>query len=281
MAQISSRTLILEIAKHLSLSEAARALGVTQSAISQRLKSVEHNLGQALFIRSAKGLSLTPFGARLQRFYKSQESHEQEFFGRFIKQGKGLSGKIAVGAYPSVARSLVIRSLGPLLRANPSIEFDLVIRQSHELPPMIESGLIDIALIDIPLTQAGLIVEDIGEEEYVEIESSKYITPKNLYLDLDYRDPATWAFFRAQGRVPANLKRAFMSDVYAIINGVEEGIGRAVMPRHLLESFHQIKIVKNTKVVPFKISLVTLAQPMHLKLHQAVIDQIKKGARKL
>lgn len=46
----------------MSFTDAARELNVTQSAISQRIKLLEHRLGQPLFVRHARSLELTEVG---------------------------------------------------------------------------------------------------------------------------------------------------------------------------------------------------------------------------
>ncbi|WP_417523928.1 LysR family transcriptional regulator [Marinovum sp.] len=52
-------------ARHLSFTAAAEELGMTQSAISQQVKSLEQRLRVPLFVRQARGLSLTDHGRRL------------------------------------------------------------------------------------------------------------------------------------------------------------------------------------------------------------------------
>lgn len=52
-------------ARHLSFTAAAEELGLTQSAISQQVKSLETRLGVPLFMRRARGLALTDAGRRL------------------------------------------------------------------------------------------------------------------------------------------------------------------------------------------------------------------------
>lgn len=49
-------------ARHMSFTEAARELGVTQAAVSQRIRLLEHQLGQTLFLRHPRGLALTEAG---------------------------------------------------------------------------------------------------------------------------------------------------------------------------------------------------------------------------
>ena len=59
-------------ARHLSFTKAASELGVTQSAISRQMRSMEDLLGLRLFERTGSGLVLTRSGSRL----RTQDSHE-------------------------------------------------------------------------------------------------------------------------------------------------------------------------------------------------------------
>lgn len=52
-------------ARHMSFTEAARELGITQAAVSQRIRLLEHRLGQTLFLRNPRGLELTEAGRAL------------------------------------------------------------------------------------------------------------------------------------------------------------------------------------------------------------------------
>ncbi|MGH8435798.1 MAG: LysR substrate-binding domain-containing protein [Pseudomonas sp.] len=54
-----------EVARHRSFSQAAEILNVTQGAVSRQIKQLEGYLGVTLFVRTPRGLSLTPAGTSL------------------------------------------------------------------------------------------------------------------------------------------------------------------------------------------------------------------------
>ena len=53
------------VTKHLSFTKAAKVLSVSQSAISEQVKSVESRFKIKLFIRNGNGISLTDYGKKL------------------------------------------------------------------------------------------------------------------------------------------------------------------------------------------------------------------------
>src|SRR5258706_5389701 len=62
--QLDDLALVLRVAQALSLSEAARQLDQTPSAVSARLKRIEQELGVRLVERTTRSLRLTPEGER-------------------------------------------------------------------------------------------------------------------------------------------------------------------------------------------------------------------------
>lgn len=66
-----------EVIRHGSFEKAARELGLTQSAVSQRVKLLEERLGQPVIIR-AKPIAATAAGQRLLAHYQSVRLLEQE-----------------------------------------------------------------------------------------------------------------------------------------------------------------------------------------------------------
>src|SRR5262245_16370890 len=62
---------------------AAKALKLTQTAITQRIKSLESSLGLTLFVRSRKGMSLTDEGKTLLQYSKASNELLTGYLARF------------------------------------------------------------------------------------------------------------------------------------------------------------------------------------------------------
>ena len=58
---------VVAVAEHKSISRAADACGITQPALSERIKRIEHTLDVELFERNKRSLAITPVGARFVR----------------------------------------------------------------------------------------------------------------------------------------------------------------------------------------------------------------------
>ncbi len=269
-------TAFYECARTLNMTEASRQLGLTQSALSQRLAQLEDDVASTLFIRDSKGLILTETGERLLRFTEMNAGLEEELL-RDLKGKKGeLAGNLRIAGFSSVMRSMIIPALTPLLRKNPDIHLSFQSYEVSELPQVLTSSRADYLIMDYELNKRGIGQEILGQEEYVVIESVKYTSPEDIYLDHGPNDNATESFFSAQGKIPP-YRRSFMGDVYGIIEGVEEGLGRAVMSKHLVEDNRKVKIIRGFKSYKRPITLHYYERPFETELARKVREELKKS----
>lgn len=258
-----------QCAQTLNVSVAAEKMGLTQSALSQRLSSLENDLEASLFIRDSKGLILTPEGEKLLRYAESAVGLEKEFLKGF--RGESFGGVLRIAGYSSVMRSMIQPKCATFLRQNQDVTLDFQIREMRELPLMLSSSRTDFIILDHSLGRKGVLETHLADEEYVLIDSAKYKTPET-YLDHDPDDGLTYDFLKHQG-IKDTFKRSYLSDVYGLIQGVEEGLGKAVMSRHLVEGNKKIKIIKSQKRYLRPIILHYYERPYYTELHKSFFGQ--------
>jgi LysR family glycine cleavage system transcriptional activator len=111
------------VARRLSFTDAAQELCVTQSAVSQRIKSLEQELGAVLFERTPRGLRLSRTGARLAHgvreglvYFASAvaEAHEE-----------ALTGAVDITALPSFSSLWLLPRLPEFSHSHSEIEIRL------------------------------------------------------------------------------------------------------------------------------------------------------------
>ena len=86
------------VAKEKSLTKAAELLSISQPAVSQSMKLLEANVGAKLFLRTARGVRLTPEGEILYDYVKG--GYEQIAHGeQVLKKLMNLeAGELHIGA---------------------------------------------------------------------------------------------------------------------------------------------------------------------------------------
>ncbi len=110
-------------ARHMSFTLAAAELGVTQSAVSQQIKALEHDLDQALFLRRPRSLELTDAGRHYLPTVREAFSVLEEGTARFI--GTGSDRVVEVKANTAFSVLWLAPRLGDFFRAHSGIEVNL------------------------------------------------------------------------------------------------------------------------------------------------------------
>lgn len=130
-----------------NLTRAAQTLHLSQPALSMRLAELERELGHPLFVRGARGMTLTEKGALLMRraedLVELAERIESEIRADDVK---GLSGTIAIGAGETVAFTPVANAIKSLCAENPNLHIDITSGNGEDIQARIQSGTIDLGL---------------------------------------------------------------------------------------------------------------------------------------
>lgn len=261
-----------EVARLRSFSKAAEKLHITQSALSQRVLNLENEIGSSLFIRESSGIRLTDLGQRLLRYCQSKNSLEMEFM-ESLRAGESekLHGVICVTGFSTVNRSVVMPLFADLIKHNPQVSLQVRTEEIRNIAGKLYSGATDLALTIEPIRKQEVENHQVGIEENVMIQSTRPTGRHDVYLDHDEDDFTTQDFFKFQGRKVPELKRNYMGDIYSIIDGVKLGMGRAVVPMHLIKDAKGVEVVKGYSPLLVPIYLCYYTQAYYTQLQKAAI----------
>jgi LysR family glycine cleavage system transcriptional activator len=148
-------------ARHLSFTQAADELHLTQSAVSRQVAALEADLGHRLFIRKTRALVLTPAGERLLRSTRQALSSVDQAVDDI--RGRSASQRVVVSTYPSFASLWLVPRLAVFQRAYPGTEIRI---DAQPRPVDLEAEEVDIALRrcrlqDAPRDAKRLLDEDV------------------------------------------------------------------------------------------------------------------------
>jgi DNA-binding transcriptional LysR family regulator len=270
------------VSKARSFSLAAQKLHITQSALSQRILNLESELGSTLFVRESSGIRLTDLGQRLLRYCQAKDSLEAEFLGSLQGEEAGsLSGVIKVAGFSSVVRSVLVPCISAIVAEHPNLQVEFYTKELRELPALLESGEADFILLNKPYEKHGIENVELGIEEYVLVQPAAKKFRDDVFLDHDPEDTTTADFFKLQTRAPKQWRRSYFDEIYAIIDGVLAGSGRAVLPLHLVKGLKGLAIAKGSKPLRSPVYLCYYQQAYYTQLQKRVIEQIQTLAPKL
>ena len=139
------------VASTLSFSEASKQLFISQSAVSQSIKTLERKLDQVLFIRNTKHVQLTPEGEILLRHIEPAM--------HFIRRGEAqlldaasTGGQIRIGASDTICRYFLVPYLERFHRDFPTAHIKVINQTSIKCVELLETGQVDLIVTNYPNT---------------------------------------------------------------------------------------------------------------------------------
>ncbi|HYO71014.1 MAG TPA: LysR family transcriptional regulator [Archangium sp.] len=142
------------VAKDGNLTQAARRLRVSQSALSTQIKQLEEQLGQALFVREGRGLELTEAGRIALAYAEGIFTAGGELLAT-LKDGRRREHVLRVGAVATLSRNFQESFIKPLL-GEPGVQLRLSSGSLDELLHRLEAHALDLVLSNRPvLRDAG------------------------------------------------------------------------------------------------------------------------------
>jgi DNA-binding transcriptional LysR family regulator len=161
----------LTISETAHFGKAARALNVTQSTISARIKALEDMLGQPLFVRSKLGTTLTPAGVK---FKSSAEMMIRvwEHARQQVSLATEFQALISVGAELTLWQQLVIAWLPWVRSSLPDVAIRTEMLEADGLAHRLVEGSIDIGLTYLAANRPGVETEVLADEELVLISAN-------------------------------------------------------------------------------------------------------------
>jgi len=117
--------IFLAVARHDSLSGAARVLRIDPATVGRRVARLEGSIGARLFAKTPQGYALTESGVRLMAHAERTESAVNGA-AYALTGAEGLTGQIRIGAPDGCANYLLPQVIARICDANPGLEVQIV-----------------------------------------------------------------------------------------------------------------------------------------------------------
>lgn len=180
----------LEIAKTGNFNRAAKALNVTQSTVSTRIKTLEEDFSQPLFVRSHAGVELTAAGQQFREYALGMQRLWQQAH-QAVTLRSGYQAILGLGAQVSLWERLVLDWIPWMRRSAPNVALRIEADYSPSQMQQLQDGLLDIGVMYQPRQTPGLTIEKLMDETLVMVATS----PRNMserwredYVFVDWGD---------------------------------------------------------------------------------------------
>jgi LysR family transcriptional regulator, cyn operon transcriptional activator len=157
----------LALAERLNFTQAAALVHVTQSTLSHQISQLEQELGQQLFDRADRRVTITAAGELfLSKAAKALAEIDSGIALMNIPK-KTLAGRLAVGTTPTLNMGVVPHCLALFSRAHPSVQVLVDENTGDGLIGDLRAGRLDLVLAYRPFDLEGLLFEPLYTEEMV------------------------------------------------------------------------------------------------------------------
>lgn len=145
MSLTALRTLVA-IAEHGSFAATARALNLSQSAISTQMKTLEAELGAVLFDRSKRPPALNEAGAQVVARARALVAGYEDLQGE-LARNDAVEGRLKLGAVGSTLTGLMPAVLTAMHSQHPNVHVEIVSGFSQDLLQQVSSRTLDAAIV--------------------------------------------------------------------------------------------------------------------------------------
>ncbi len=261
---------------------AASVLGITQTAVTQRIRSIEKSLGVTLFLRSRKGMLKTKEGEELYTYCKNVLRLESESlsFQKDIALNRNV--QISICGSTSIIRSNIVPQLRKLMKSYPQLHVNIQIDDFEDRIKKLKSGQIDFACIrsqDVPNEIEG---KPLTPNRFVLVGPSiwnkraiKDIVRSERIIDFGPSDDMAFLYLKKFKLIDlVRNDRNSVNNIESLIDLIDDGHGYGILEEKFLELFvdkRKIAILNGSNYIENKMALCWMPRPVYSKLFTEII----------
>jgi len=265
---------------------AAKMIGLTQTGVTQRIRNLEALLSTTLFIRSRRGMMLTPEGEALFRYCRAASDLEGQALSQIIGAAQKTTLQVHVIGPTSLISSRVVPACAPLMKKFKNLLLRFEVRDEETRVEELRNGNSELALI--PHHHVALEMESkrLKPEHYVLVGTAKWrrrlltdILATERIIDFDPTDEMSFAYlksFKLQNQ--AIQDRHFVNENNALISLFRNGYGYGVLTREVAEPYLKqgdLILLNEGKIFTHQMALAWYPRPHLPDYLRALIDAIQ------
>ena len=275
----------MAIVKHKTVHGAADAIHLTQTAVTQRIRSLESQLRVTLFIRTRRGMVLTQEGEALLRYCQAAKSLEGEALACIQKTGKETEVELTISAPTSLMRTRILPCCFPIIERYPNLLLHFNVNDVEERHETLRAGLADLVILREEHLRAEMESKILEPEEYVLVCSVKWkgrrlkeIIKTERVIDFDENDSVTFDYLKKYDLFDdARLSRYFVNRTENLALMVSAGVGYTTLAKEFAKQYvdeKKLMILNQGKTLDIAFVLAWFDRPEPPDYFSAVVKAI-------
>lgn len=233
------------VARHLSYTQAAAELRLTQPAVSMQVKQLEAGIGLPLFEQLGKRIYLTEAGRELHRYSRAITQQLREIEGIFADLKGIRRGRLALSV-ATAAHCFASRLLAVFCQRYGDIAFSLEVTNRQHLLQQLENNERDLAIMGQPPADLDLVGEAFMDNPLVVIAAPTHPLATGRFIPLSELTQQPFLMRESGSGTRLTIERFFaehqlklpvrleLSANEVIKQAVAAGLGLGIVPLHTL-----------------------------------------------
>lgn len=276
----------IAVARYKTVHGAADKLYMTQTAVTQRVRTLEARLRTTLFIRSKRGMILTPEGKALLRYCHAAQDLEGETLAHIHGVGIDTELNLSIMGATSIMHSRVIPQCFDMLKRFPKLTMEYMISDVDNGTKSLKAGDCQFALIQQEEVESEFASKPLQPEYYVLVCTPAWrkrkledIIKNERIIDFNRNDKMTFNYLKHYNLlVLSKQNRHFANRTDSLASMIAAGIGYGVLTTEFSEPYIKNKtlVVLNAgKSYENPMALVWFARHEPPAYFSALIDAIQ------
>lgn len=223
--------------------EAAKMIDLTQTGVTQRIRSLEKQLGVTLFTRSRKGMRLTDEGESLLRYVKAARDLEGETLPSLNGKKSKTPIEVSICGPSTIMRSRIVTRLPMVLKKFPLLRLRFDLCDDEDVLKKLKSGITQIGILNPQKIGSELAKKSLEPERYVFIGPAAWkkrkfddILATEAIIDFDAQSFSTLNLLKKYRRsLDFAQRRHFANNIDAMISLIKDGVGFSALPEEFVQ----------------------------------------------
>jgi LysR family transcriptional regulator (chromosome initiation inhibitor) len=276
----------LAVVKHKTVHGAADEIHLTQTGITQRIRSLEKRLSTSLFVRSRRGMLLTPEGEALLRYCHQVEELEGEALSAISGTGTEKNISVCISGPNTVMHSRIVPECIKVAKKFPRLLLKFNVNDTENLTHSLRRGDSQLAVIEARYLSDEMEYKKLLPELYVLVASPKWkkrrlpdIIKNEKIIDFDEHDQITFDYLKEYALLElANKDRHFANRTSALHMMITAELGYGALPLEFAKPYianHQLIVLNGGKTYPQSLMLAWFPRHQQPTYFSALIDACK------
>ncbi len=275
----------ITVAQQKTVHGAAESLHVTQTAVTQRIRSLESKLKTTLFIRTRRGMVLSPEGEALLQYCTAVRELEGEALAKITGAAVDSTIRVAITGPTSIMSSRIIPQCLPVIKKFPNLLVNFEINDLEDRTRLLRSGECQLAILQQENVMPEMEHKILRPERYVLVCTAAWkkrkfreIIQSERIIDYDPADQMTFNYLKHFGLFDfARHDRHYVNRTDALAQMLMSGCGYGVLTAEFSKPYieqHKLIVLNAGKIFENILVLAWFTRPEPPKYFAALIQAI-------